>query len=66
MHNGVAFLQDLHRLISDDGFALAILFVVGVAVILVVGFGATPEIVAPALILGLVTALAERRLRAKK
>jgi hypothetical protein len=66
MFNGVGFLQDLHRLISDDGFALSMLAVVGVAAILAFGFGATPEIVAPLLILGVVTALAERKLRAKK
>jgi hypothetical protein len=66
MHNGVAFLQDLHRLMTDDGFALSMLAVVGVATILAFGFGATPEIIAPVLMLGVVTALAERKLRAKK
>ena len=66
MDNGAAFLQDLHRLMRDDGFALSILAVVGVATILAFGFGATPEIVAPVLILGVVTALAERKLRTKK
>jgi hypothetical protein len=65
-HNGVAFLEDLLRLFADDGFALSILAVVGVAAILAFGFGATPDIVAPLLILGVVTALAERTLRAKK
>jgi hypothetical protein len=66
MPNGLGFVQSLHRLISDDGFALSILAVVGVAAILAFGFGATPEIVAPVLILGVNTALAERKLRAKK
>jgi hypothetical protein len=66
MPNGLGFVQTLHRLISDDGFALSILAVVGVAAILAFGFGATPEIVAPVLILGVNTALAERKLRAKK
>jgi hypothetical protein len=66
MNSGVAFLQDLQRLILDEGFALSILAVVGVATILAFGFGATPEIVAPVLILGVMTALAERKLRAKK
>jgi hypothetical protein len=66
MHNGAAFLQDLHRLMTDDGFALSMLAVVGVATVLAFGFGATPDIVAPVLILGVMTALAERKLRAKK
>jgi hypothetical protein len=66
MPNGLGFVQTLHRLISDDGFALSILAVVGVAAILAFGFGASPEIVAPVLILGVNTALAERKLRAKK
>ncbi len=66
MQNGVAFLQDLRRLMADDGFALSILAVVGVATALAFGFGATPEIIAPILILGIMTALAERKLRARK
>jgi hypothetical protein len=66
MQTGAAFLQDVRRLIVDDGFALSILAVVGVATVLAFGFDATPEIVAPLLILGAMTALAERKLRAKK
>lgn len=66
MPDGAALLQDLRRLFSDDGFALSILTVVGVAAILAFGFDATPEIVAPVLVLGAMTALAERKLRAKK
>ena len=66
MPDGAALLQDLRRLFSDDGFALSILTVVGVAAILAFGFDATPEIVAPVLILGVMSALAERKLRAKK
>jgi hypothetical protein len=66
MDSGVAFLQDLQRLIFDEGFALSILAVVGVATILAFGFGATSEIVAPVLMLGVMTALAERKLRAKR
>lgn len=66
MQAGVAFLQDLRRLMADDGFALSILAVVGVATALAFGFGATPDIVVPLLILGLMTALAERKLRARK
>jgi hypothetical protein len=66
MQAGVAFLQDVRRLMADDGFALSILAVVGVATALAFGFDATPEIIAPLLILGFMTALAERKLRAKK
>jgi hypothetical protein len=66
MHGGAAFLQDLRSLIADEGFALSMLAVVGVATVLAFGFGATPEIVAPVLVLGVVTAFAERKLRAKK
>ena len=66
MQNGVAFLQDLRRLMADDGFALSILAVAGVATALAFGFGATPEIIAPLLVLGIMTALAERKLRARK
>jgi hypothetical protein len=56
----------MRRLIIDDGFVLSILAVVGVATALAFGFDASPEIVAPLLILGAITALAERKLRAKK
>jgi hypothetical protein len=66
MQNGVAFLQDLRRLVSDDGIALSIFAVVAVATLLAFGFDATPDIVAPLLILGVMTALAERTLRARK
>jgi hypothetical protein len=66
MQNGAAFLQDVRRLMADDGFALSMLAVVSVATVLAFGFDATPEIIAPLLILGAMTALAERKLRAKK
>jgi hypothetical protein len=66
MQAGTALLQDVRRLMADDGFVLSILAVVGVATALAFGFDATPEIVAPLLILGIMTALAERKLRAKK
>jgi hypothetical protein len=66
MQGGAAFLQDLRRLAADDSFVLSILAVVGAATALAFGFDATPDIVAPLLILGVVTALVERRLRAKK
>lgn len=66
MPDAAAFLQDVRRLFSDDGFALSMLAVVGVAAVLAFGFGATPDIVAPLLVLGIMTALVERKLRAKK
>ena len=66
MHNAAAFLQDVRRLFTDDGFALSMLAVVGIATVLAFGFGATPDIVGPLLILGIMTALVERRLRARK
>jgi hypothetical protein len=66
MQSGVALLQDMRRLTADDGFALSMLAVVAVATVLAFGFDATPDIIAPLLVLGVVTALAERKLRAKK
>jgi hypothetical protein len=65
MQNGVAFLQDMRRLVADDGFVLSILAVTGVATVLAFGFDATHDIVAPLLILGVMTALVERKLRRK-
>ena len=64
-HNGVAFLENLLRLFADDSFAFAILAVVVVAVVLAFGVGATAEIVASVLIVGVMTAIAESKLRAK-
>jgi hypothetical protein len=66
MQNAAASLRELHRLVTDEGFALSMLAVVGFVTILAFGFGATPEVVAPLLILGIATALAERKLHAKK
>lgn len=66
MQTGATFLEDVRRLITDDGFALSVLAVVAAAAVLAFGFGATPEIVVPSLILGVMTALAERKLRAPK
>lgn len=65
MQNGVAFLLDIRRLVADDGFALSILAVVAVATALAFGFDAAPDIVMPLLILGVMTALVERKLRRK-
>jgi hypothetical protein len=64
-HNGVAFLEDLIGLVTDDGFAFTIFAVVVVAAVLAFGFGATPDIVASVLVLGVIAAIAENELRAK-
>jgi hypothetical protein len=66
MQAGAAFLQDVRRLMTDDGFVLSVLAVVGVATVLAFGFDAPLEIVAPLLVLGVMTALAERKLHATK
>jgi hypothetical protein len=66
MQAGAALLQDLRRLIADDGFVVVIFFVVAAATVLAFGFGATSDVVASVLILGVMTALAESRLRTKK
>jgi hypothetical protein len=66
MHTAAAFLQDVRRLVTDDGFTLSMLAVVGVTTVLAFGLGATAEIVAPLLVLGIMTAFVERKLRAKK
>ena len=64
--NGVAYLNDLRRLLADEGFAISILAAVAAATILAFGFGATSDIIIMMLVIGVVTALAETRLRAKK
>jgi hypothetical protein len=64
-HEGVAFLEKMLRLVSDDSFAFAILAVVGVAAVLAFMFGATVETVVTVLIVGATSAIAENKLRAK-
>ena len=64
--NGVAYLNDLRRLLADEGFAISILAAVAAATVLAFGFGATLDIIIMMLVVGVVTALAEARLRAKK
>ena len=61
-----AFLRNAVHLIVEDSFAISIFFVAVVATVLAFGFGAASEIVSGVLILGLVTALVESKLRAKK
>ena len=61
-----AFLRSAVHLIVEDSFAISIFFVVVVATVLAFGLGAAPEIVGSVLVVGLVTALVESNLRAKK
>jgi hypothetical protein len=64
--NSGAFLGDLRRLVTDEGFAISVLAAVAAAVILAFGFGATADVVALMLVIGVVTALAETKLRSSK
>jgi hypothetical protein len=66
MKKAAVFLCSAVHLIVEDSFAISIFFVVVVATVLAFGLGAAPEIVGSVLILGLVTALIESKLRAKK
>jgi hypothetical protein len=66
MQDGIALMRDLRRLVSDDGFVLAIFAVVAAASVLAFGFGATSDIVAAVLVVGTLTAFAEGRLRTRR
>lgn len=66
MPRGSAALKVLRRLIADEGLTIAILAAVASATVVAFGFGAEADIVASMLIIGLVTALAETRLRSGK
>lgn len=66
MPTGEPLVEDLRRLAADEGFARSVLAVAGAAALLAFGFGATPEIVATVLVVGAMTALAERKLRTRK
>jgi hypothetical protein len=66
MKTVAAFLRSAVHLIVEDSFAISIFFVVAVATVFAFGFGAAPEFISGVLILGLVTALVESKLRAKK
>jgi hypothetical protein len=66
MKKAAAFLRSAVHLIVEDCFAISIFFVVVVATVLAFGLGAAPEVVGSVLILGLVTALVESKLRTKK
>jgi hypothetical protein len=60
--HGTALLDDLRRLIADEGFTIAIFAAAATAAILAFGFGATSDIVAAMLIVGVATAFVESRL----
>jgi hypothetical protein len=64
MQKGAAFLSDLLRQFADEGLTLGIFAAVAAATVLAFGFGATTDIVASMLILGVATAFAETRLGA--
>jgi hypothetical protein len=64
--NGAALLRELRRLIADEGFTISILTAVAAATILAFGFDARSDIVASMLVVAVVTALAETRLRIGK
>jgi hypothetical protein len=66
MEKAAAFLRSAVHLIVEDCFAISIFFVVVVATVLAFGLGVGREIVGSILILGLVTALVESKLREKK
>ncbi|MEO8321178.1 MAG: hypothetical protein ABJA75_06460 [Bradyrhizobium sp.] len=62
-NNCAAFIGHLRRLITDDGSTAGIFAAVAAASILAFGFGATADIVGTMLVVGVVSALAETRLR---
>jgi len=66
MKSIAAFLRDTLYIIAGDTFAICVLIVVVVAAVFAFGFGATSELVGAILILGLITAFAESKLRARK
>ncbi|GIQ78035.1 hypothetical protein [Bradyrhizobium sp. RD5-C2] len=66
MQGGITRLKALRQLVADEGLTIAILAAVASATAIVFGFGAEADIVASMLIVGLVTALAESRLRSGK
>jgi hypothetical protein len=65
MKSIAAFLRDTLYLIVGETFAIGVLLVVIVATVLAFGFGATSDLVGGILILGLITAFVESKLRAK-
>jgi hypothetical protein len=66
MQRGAALLNDLRRMLADEGLTIAIFATAAIAAFLAFGFGATSDVVASMLILGIVTAVAETRMRSRK
>ncbi|MHC6154520.1 hypothetical protein ACVSQB_22330 [Bradyrhizobium elkanii] len=66
MQRGTTRLKALRQLIADEGLTIAILAAVAAATVVAFGFSAEADIVASMLIIGLVTALAETRMRSGK
>jgi hypothetical protein len=59
-------LRDARHLVADESFTVSVLAAVLAAAILAFGFGATADVIISMLIVGVVTALAETRLRTRK
>lgn len=66
MDNPYRQLHELQRLICDDRFTVSILAAVAVICFLLFGLGAAHELVGGLLVLGLITAVVEARMHAKK
>jgi hypothetical protein len=58
--------RGLRRVIADESFTIALFAAVGTTTAFAFGLGATADIVASMLIMGLATAFAEARLRTRK
>jgi hypothetical protein len=65
MKSIAAFVRDTLYLIVGETFAIGVQLVVIVATVLAFGFGATSDLFGGILILGLITAFVESKLRAK-
>ncbi|WP_338691300.1 hypothetical protein V5279_33090 [Bradyrhizobium sp. 26S5] len=66
MRRVTARLKALRQLIADEGLTIAILTAVASVTVIAFGFRAEADIVVSMLIIGVVTALAETRLRSGK
>jgi hypothetical protein len=65
MKSIATLLSETLYLIAGDAFAIGVLFVVMVAAVLAFGFGVASDLVGAILILGLITAFVESKLREK-
>jgi hypothetical protein len=61
-----AFFKGARHLVADEGFAVSVLAAVLATAILAFGFGATADVVISMLVVGVMTSLAEARLRTRK